>query len=87
MCFSNRVFWGGDELTQHKSDRTRAIDQAITRAHRRADETGLVYAVVELDHDDSRVVRVVLQSATWDDEFSAFDGEVLYITEEGESYE
>jgi len=74
-------------MTIHKSDRTRAIDQAITRAHRRAEETGLVYAVVEIDHDDSRVVRVVLQSATWDDEFSAFGGEVLYITEEGESYE
>ena len=72
----------------HKSERTLAIDQAITRAHRRADETGLVYAVVELDHDDRRVIRVVLLSSTWDDEFDAFSGEVLYSTDQqGECYE
>jgi len=76
-------------MKHQKSDRTRAIDQAITRAHRRADETGLVYAVVEIDHEDSRIVQVVLQSATWDDEFSAFDGEVLYATDktEGDDHE
>ena len=74
-------------MTTHKSDRTLAIDQAVTRANRRSDETGLVYAVVELDHDDSRVVRVVLLSATWDDEFEAFHGDVLYTTEEGDSDE
>lgn len=75
-------------MTIHKSERTLAIDQAITRAHRRADETGLVYAVVELDHEDRRVIRVVLLSATWDDEFEAFNGEILYVTtDEGENHE
>ena len=69
-------------MTIHKSDRTLAIDQAITRAHRRADETGLVYAVVEWDHDESRVIRVVLLSSTWDDEFDAFNGQVLYSTDQ-----
>ena len=71
-------------MKHQKSDRTRAIDHAVTRAHRRADETGLVYAVVEIDHENCRVVRVVLQSATWDDEFAAFNGDVLYTTDEGE---
>jgi hypothetical protein len=71
-------------MKNQKSDRTIAIDQAVTRAHRRADETGLVYAVVEIDHDaeDRRVVQVVLQSATWDDEFEAFGGVVLYSTDQ-----
>jgi hypothetical protein len=69
-------------MNHQKSDRTMAIDQAVTRAHRRADETGLVYAVVEIDHDEGRVVRVVLQSATWDDEFDAFGGVVLYSTDQ-----
>ena len=69
-------------MTIHKSDRTLAIDHAITRAHRRADETGLVYAVVEIDHDDIRVIQVVLHSSTWDDEFEAFNGEVLYSTDQ-----
>ena len=84
MGFSNRVFLGADEMTIHKSDRTRAIDQAITRAHRRADETGLVYAVVEIDHDadDSRIVQVVLHSSTWDDGFESFGGVVLYTTDQ-----
>ena len=72
---------------KQKSDRTLAIDHAITRAHRRADETGLVYAVVELDHEEGRVIRVVLCSSTEDDEFAAFDGEVLYATNEGEIHE
>ena len=71
-------------MTIHKSDRTHAIDQAITRAHRRADDTGLVYAVVELDHEESRVVRVVLLSSTWDDEFEAFNGEILYVTDDNQ---
>ena len=75
-------------MTLHKSERTLAIDQAVTRAHRRADETGLVYAVVEIDHDDCRVVRVVLHSSTWDDEFEAFCGEVLYSTDQqGDDHE
>jgi hypothetical protein len=76
-------------MTIHKSDRTLAIDQAITRAHRRADETGLVYAVVEWDHDDRRVIRVVLLSSTWDDDFDEFEGEVLYVTDDnqGNDYE
>ena len=74
-------------MTIHKSERTLAIDQAITRAHRRSAETGLVYAVVEWDHDDRRVIRVVLLSSTWDDEFEAFNGEVLYVTDEGECRE
>ena len=74
-------------MTIHKSDRTQAIDQAITRAHRRSAETGLVYAVVEIDHDDSRVIRVVLLSSTWDDEFDAFCGEVLYSTDQGDGHE
>lgn len=69
-------------MTIHKSERTHAIDHAITRAHRRADETGLAYAVVETDHDESRVIRVVLLSSTWDDEFEAFRGEVLYSTDQ-----
>jgi hypothetical protein len=69
---------------KQKSDRTLAIDQAITRAHRRADATGLVYAVVEIDHEDSRVIRVVLSSSTWDDEFESSCGDVLYVTAEGD---
>jgi len=74
-------------MSLQKSDRTRAIDDAITRAHRRAEAIGLVYAVVEIDHEDSRVIRVVLFSSTWDEEFEAFNGEVLYTTEEGDSDE
>ena len=74
-------------MTIPKSERTLAIDQAVTRAHRRADETGLAYAVVEIDHEDIRVIRVVLLSSTWDDEFIAFNGEVLYVTDEGEGRE
>jgi len=78
---------GGVLIVTIKSDRTRAIDQAVTQAHRRADDTGLVYAVVELDHEDGRAIRVVLLSSTWDDEFEAFCGEVLYVTEEGDDHE
>ena len=74
-------------MTMHKSERTQAIDQAVTRAHRRAEAIGLVYAVVEIDHEDSRVIRVVLFSSTWDDEFKAFNGDVLHTTEEGDSDE
>ena len=74
-------------MTIHKSERTRDIDQAITRAHRRADETGLVYAVVEIDHNDRRVIRVVLLSSTWDDDFEAFCGEFLYSTDQGDNHE
>ena len=74
-------------MTIHKSDRTRAIDDAITRAHRRAEAIGLVYAVVEIDHEEGRVIRVVLFSSTWDDEFKAFNGDVLHTTEEGDSDE
>ena len=74
-------------MTIHKSDRTLAIDQAITRAHRRAEATGLAYAVVELDHEEVRVIRVVLLSSTWDDEFEAFCGEVLYTTDDGGDHE
>jgi len=71
-------------MSLQKSDRTLEIDRAVTRAHRRAAETGLVYAVVEIDNDadDSRVVQVVLHSATWDDGFEAFGGVVLYSTDQ-----
>jgi hypothetical protein len=76
MGFSNRVFLNGDAIVTIKT-----INQAITLAHRRADETGLVYAVVELDHEEGRVIRVVLFSSTEDDDFESCCGEVLYVTE------
>ncbi len=54
----------------------------IKKANAKHKETGRHYAVCELDQGEGRVIRVMPVDSTYDDEFEAFEGVVLYTTEE-----
>lgn len=55
--------------------------EAIRKANKRANETEKAYAVVEMDHEDGRKIYIVPLSYTNGDEFEAFCGEIIYVTE------
>lgn len=58
--------------------------KATQRCEAKAKLTGKRHCVVEMDRDEGRAVYIVEESYTFDDEFEAFAGEVLYISECGE---
>lgn len=53
----------------------------IAKAERIARQKGAVMAVVEIDGEEDRVIRIVREDYTRSDEFEAFGGEVLYVTQ------
>lgn len=55
----------------------------VAKCERLASERGAVHCVVAIDDGDKFVKRVVRESYTLSDEFFAFDGWVLYVSEAG----
>lgn len=59
----------------------RSAIKAIEMANQKANERGVPHAVVEMDREDGRGIYVVTEQYTHTDEFEAFEGEVIYVTE------
>lgn len=59
------------------------MTKAIEKCERLALEKGQRMAVVEIDSEEDRVIRIYPESYTYSDEFEAFCGEVLYVSERG----
>lgn len=57
--------------------------KAIEKCERMAREKGQRMAVTEIDSEEDRVIRIYPESYTYSDEFEAFCGEVLYVSENG----
>lgn len=62
----------------------KAISEAVGRAIRKHRETRKHYVVCEMDEGEGRVIKVLPESYTRTDEFEAFEGVVLYTTEDEE---
>lgn len=60
----------------------KSMTEAISKAIRRHRETRKHYVVCEMDEGEGRVIKVMPASYVGTDEFEAFDGVVLYTTEE-----
>ncbi len=58
------------------------MTEAISKAIRRHQQSCEHYVVCEIDEGEGRRIMVVPESYTHGDEFEAFDGVVLYTTEE-----
>lgn len=57
--------------------------KVIEKCERLAREKGQRMAVTEIDSEEDRVIRIYPESYTYSDEFEAFCGEVLYVSENG----
>jgi len=57
------------------------VNEAILMANKKAKETEKTYAVVEMDYEEGRKSYVVPFSYTNSDEFEAFCGEIIYVTD------
>jgi hypothetical protein len=55
----------------------------VAKCERLASERGEVHCVIVIDSGESRVKRIVRESYTLGDEFEAFDGWVLYVSDSG----
>jgi len=55
----------------------------VAKCERLARERGAVHCVIAIDTGDSREKQIVRESYTLGDEFDAFDGWVLYVSEAG----
>jgi hypothetical protein len=55
----------------------------VAKCERLAFERGEVHCVIVIDSGESRVKRIVRESYTLGDEFEAFDGWVLYVSDSG----
>jgi hypothetical protein len=63
--------------------RLEATSAEVAKCERMARERGVVHCVIAIDTGDSREKRIVKESYTLGDEFEAFDGWVLYVSEAG----
>ena len=61
-----------------------SVVEAIKRANIKALEKNKPYAIVEMDCDEGRRIYIVPEEYTASDEFEAYEGEIIYITEEAE---
>lgn len=53
----------------------------IQKAQEKANKKGKKQAIVEMDCDEGRKIYIVDEDYTYSDEFEAFAGEVIYVTE------
>lgn len=61
----------------------RTMEKFILRCEQLAREKGQRMVVAEIDKDEGRVIRIYPEYYANSDEFEAFCGEVLYVSENG----